>query len=102
MVNYYNRQPVQYPLPPTPTQGRPHFTGLQMPNYFQGHNLQTGNMYIPANNNLNQQLAQVPNTIPQTFLMPAATTSAQQSYQTDYFASKPTQDTYTYERLRSI
>jgi hypothetical protein len=38
-------------------------------------------MYIPVNNNMNQQTAQVPNTIPQPFYMPAVTPSAQQPYQ---------------------
>jgi hypothetical protein len=60
METYYNGQPVQYSLPPTPIQGCPHLPGLQVPNYFQGHNIQTGNMYIPTNNNMNQQIAQVP------------------------------------------
>jgi hypothetical protein len=37
-------------------------------------------MYISANNNMNQQIAQVPNTIPQPFYMPADSALAQQPY----------------------
>jgi hypothetical protein len=81
MENYYNGLPVKHPLPPTPIQGYPHLPGLQVPNYSHGHNIQTGNMYIPTNNNMNQQIPQVPNTITQPYFMPAATTSAQQPYQ---------------------
>jgi len=81
MENYYNGQPAPFPPPPTPMQGCPQFSGLQIPNYFQGQNIQTGNMYISAINNMSQQIGQMPNIIPQPFFMPSVTTSAQQPHQ---------------------
>jgi len=78
MENYLYNQPGQYPPLTTPVQGYPQFNGLQMPNYYQGHNFQTGNMYMPANHNLNQQTAHTSNTIPQPFHIPIATNMEQQ------------------------
>ena len=99
MENYNNGQPAPHPPLPTPVQVCPQFSGLQIPNYFQGQNTQTGNMYISANNNMNQQIGQVPNIIAQPFFMPAVTTSAQQPFQqttlqVNYHKANMTMDDY--------
>jgi hypothetical protein len=52
-----------------------------MPHYFPSDNTQTGNMYIPATTNMNQQIAQVSNMLQQTLLMPAIITPTQQPSQ---------------------